>query len=243
MYKVYIKGVAFGCNFTVNKTVKKMKKALKYSVYLVGIALLLIMIFPQWFLPAGVTCAFALGIFTQICGKNVSGCSVIYIAEKAVATAFTISSTPFEITAITGTTPFMRVDTIQDSVEWNEEGSRVGLNNWAIKNTVNCDIMPPSKTTNVFLQALLDGSPCGLYAIILDGNGVAWVVGVNNVDGGNRPLRMAKQSHKTGKGVSASDGNVIQLSLENECSGLAIPLNSTLTAMIVAGSGSIIKTS
>jgi hypothetical protein len=185
----------------------------------------------------------SLGIFTQVCAKNTSGASVIYIAEKAVATAFTISSTPFEITAITGTTPFMRVDTIQDSVEWNEEGARVGLNNWSIKNTINFDIMAPNKTTNVFLQALLDTSPCGLYAIILDGNGVAWVVGVNTVDVGNRPLRLGKQSHKTGKGLQVAEGNVIQITLENDCSGFAIPLNSTLTAMIVAGSGSIIKVS
>jgi hypothetical protein len=219
-----------------------MKNLIKYGGMLLGIALLLVMIFPHLIFPAGVSIA-TLGIFTQVCSKNVSGASVIYISDKTLATAFTISSTPFEITAITGTTPFYRVDTIQDSVEWNEEGGRVGLNNWSIKNTINFDIMPPNKTTNVFLQSLLDGSPCGLYAIILDGNGQAWVVGVNTVDGTNRPLRLSKQSHKTGKGLSVAEGNVIQISLDNECSGLAIPLNSTLTAMVVAGSGSILKTS
>jgi hypothetical protein len=185
----------------------------------------------------------SLGIFTQVCAKNVSGASVIYISDKTLATSFTISSTPFEITAIGGTTPFYRVDTIQDSVEWNEEGNRIGLNNWAIKNTVNFDIMAPNKTTSVFLQQLLDGSPCGLYALILDGNSVAWIIGVNPTDGVNRPLRLGKQSHKTGKGLSAADGNIIQISMENECSGLAIPLNSTLTAMVVAGTGSILKVS
>jgi hypothetical protein len=56
-------------------------------------------------------------------------------------------------------------------------------------------------------------------------------------------LRLGKQSHKTGKGLSAADGNIIQISMENECSGLAIPLNSTLTAMVVAGTGSILKVS
>jgi hypothetical protein len=185
----------------------------------------------------------ALGIFTQVCAKNVSGASVIYISDKTLATGFTISTTPFEITAIAGTTPFHRVDTIQDSVEWNEEGARVGLNNWAIKNTINFDIMPPNKTTNVLLQALLDGSPCGLYAIILDGNSQAWVIGVNTVDGTNRPLRLGKQSHKTGKGLQVAEGNTIQISLDNECSGLALPLDATLTAMVVAGTGSILKTS
>jgi hypothetical protein len=219
-----------------------MKQLMKYGGWIVGLLLLVGMIFPHLFLPAGIGCA-TLGIFTATCQKNVSGASVIYISDKTLATAFTISTTPFEITAITGTTPFYRVDTIQDSVEWNEEGARVGLNNWAIKNTINFDIMPPNKTTNIFLQSLLDDSPCGIYAIVLDGNGQAWVVGVNTVDGTNRPLRLGKQSHKTGKGLQVAEGNIIQISLDNECSGLAIPLNATLTAMVVAGAGSILKTS
>jgi hypothetical protein len=217
-----------------------MKQIIKYGSWVVGILLLVAFIFPHLFFPAGVIVG-TLGIFTQVCAKNVSGASVIYISDKTLATGFTISTTPFEITAIAGTTPFHRVDTIQDSVEWNEEGSRVGLNNWMIKNTVNFDIMAPNKTTNVFLQALLDDSPCGLYAIILDGNGVAWVIGVNSIDGGNRPLRLGKQSHKTGKGLSVAEGNIIQISMENDCSGLAIPLDATLTAMVVAGAGSILK--
>jgi hypothetical protein len=174
----------------------------------------------------------ALAVFSQTCAKNVSGASRIWIAERSVATAFTISSD--EISAVTGTTPFKRVDALQDSVEWNEEGTRVGLNNWSVKNTINFDVMPPSKTTNVFLQALIDGSPCGFFAIIVDGNGKCWCVGHNATDVRERPLRLGKQSHKTGKGLSMAEGNVIQITLENECGGLALPFDSTLTTAILA---------
>ena len=110
----------------------------------------------------------SLAIFTQVCAKNVSGASKVFIAEKSVATAFTITSN--EISAVTGTTPFMRVDALQDSVYWNETGESVGLNNWKIVNEIGFDVMPPSKDTNTFLQALIDGSPCGFFAIIVDGN-------------------------------------------------------------------------
>jgi len=181
----------------------------------------------------------ALAIFTQTSVKNVSGASKVFIADKAVATAFTITSG--EISAVTGTTPFMRVDAIQDSVYWNETGESVGLNNWKVTNEIGFDVMPPSKDTNTFLQALIDGSPIGFFALIVDGNGKCWVVGHNATDVRNRPLILKKQDHKTGKGLGEATGNTIPVMLGNECSGLALPLDSTLTAAVLAGTSTICK--
>jgi len=197
--------------------------------------LLVMMLFPSMFLPAGVVGAFALAIFTQACAKNVSGASKIFIAEKAVATAFTI--TAGEVSTITGTTPFMRVDAMQDSVYWNQTGELIGLNNWKITNEVGFDIMPPATATNTFLQALIDGSPCGFFAIIIDGNAACWVVGHNATDVRERPLRLTKQDHKTGKGLSEAEGNTIPITLGNECGGLALKLDATLNASTLDGTG------
>ena len=201
--------------------------------------MLIAFIAPDLFLPAGVTGAFALAIFTQTCAKNVSGASKVFIAEKSVATAFTITSG--EISAVTGTTPFMKIDAMQDSVSWSQMGEKIGLNNWKITNTVEFDIMPQAKDTNTFLQALIDGSPCGFFALIIDGNGKCWVVGHNATDIRERPLRLNKQDHKTGKGLSEAEGNTVRITLENECGGLALPLDSTLTAAVLAGTSTICK--
>lgn len=181
----------------------------------------------------------SLGIFTQTCAKNVSGASKIFIAEKSVATAFTITSD--EISAVTGTTPFMRVDTLQDSVSWEEKGEQIGLNNWKITNTIKFQVMPPSKATSTFLQALIDGSPCGFFAIIIDGNGKCWCVGHNATDVRERPLRLKSQTQATGEGLSDANGNTIPVELGNECGGKALPFDSTLTAAILGGSSTIIK--
>ena len=175
----------------------------------------------------------------MVCAKNVSGASKVFVADKAVATAITVVA--HEVSGVTGTTPFMRVDALQDSVEWNEEGARVGLNNWSIKNTINFDVQPPSTTTNVFLQALIDGSPCGFFAIVVDGNGKCWLVGHNETDVRERPLRLGKQSHKTGKGLAVADGNTIPITLENECGGLALPFDTTTTAAILGGTATFVK--
>jgi hypothetical protein len=216
-----------------------MRKVWKYGGYVLGIILLLMMIFPELMLPAGVTGAFALAIFTQTCSKNVSGASKIFIADKSVATAFTITSD--EISAITGTTPFMRVDSIQDSVSWEEKGELIGLNNWKITNTLKFKIMPPAKATSTFLQALIDGSPCGFFAIVIDGNGKCWVVGHNATDVRERPLRLKSQTQATGEGLSNADGNTIPVELWNECGGKALPLNTTLTGTTLDGTGTHIK--
>jgi hypothetical protein len=215
-----------------------MNKIIKYGGYLVGITLLLTLIFPHLFLPAGITCA-TLAIFTQNCGKNVSGASKIFIADKSVATAITVTS--HEVSGITGTTPFMRVDALQDSVSWKEEVTRVGLNNIKVANTIEFSIMPPGTTTNVFRQALQDGSPCGFFAIIIDGNGKCWCVGHNETDIRERPLRLGKDAHDTGKGLTVAEGNTDVITLENECSGLALPFDTSTAATILAGTATFIK--
>jgi len=216
-----------------------MNKIMKYSSYVLGAVLLLILLFPQLFLEVGVSGAFALAVFTQACSKNVSGASKIFIAEKSVATAFTIASG--EISVITGATPFKRVDALQDSVYWNETGELIGLNNWKITNELGFDVMPPAVATNTFLQALIDGSPCGFFAIIIDGNGACWLVGHNATDVRERPLRLKSQDHKTGKGLSDAEGNTIPIKLGNECGGIALPLDSTLTGAVLAGTSDICK--
>jgi hypothetical protein len=181
----------------------------------------------------------ALAIFTQNCGKNVSGASKIFIADKSVATAITVTS--HEVSGITGTTPFMRVDALQDSVQWKEEITRVGLNNIKVNNTVEFSVMPPSTTTNVFRQALEDGSPCGFFAIIVDGNGKCWCVGHNETDVRERPLRLGKDTRDTGKGLAVAEGNTAVITLENECGGLALPFDTTTTGTILAGTATFIK--
>jgi hypothetical protein len=179
----------------------------------------------------------ALAIFTQVCAKNVSGASKILISDKATVTAVTI--TAGEVSAITGSNAFMKIDSIQDSLQWKQEESAVGLYNAQIKNTIDFNVLPPSKTTNVLLQALLDGSPCGFYAIIIDSNGICWLVGHNATDPlGSRPLRSTKISHDTGKGLAVAEGNQVAIELSNDCSGLAIPFNAALIAAIVAGTES-----
>lgn len=216
-----------------------MKHLIKYGSMLLGIALLFSLAFsPELFFASGTSIA-ALGIFARTCGANKSGTQAIWIAEKSVVTSITVASG--EISAIAGTTPFMRVDADQDKINWEQSDEKVGANNVKFSNLVEFAISKLNTAMNTFVNALIDASPCGLYAIVKDGNGQNWLVGYDSTSLTTRPLRYNSGKQKTGKLISEEDGNTKVIQLTNECMGLALPFDSTLNAAINAGTSTIIK--
>lgn len=216
-----------------------MKHLIKYGGMLFGLALLVGLVFsPELFFASGTGIA-TLGIFARTCAKNVAGTQAIWIAEKSVVTAITVTSG--EISAITGTTPFMRVDADQDKMNWEQTDEKVGANNVKFSNLVEFAISKLNKEMNTFVQALIDASPCGLYAIVKDGNGQNWLVGYDATSLTTRPLRYNNGKQKTGKLIGEEDGSTKVIQLTNECMGLAIPFDTTLNGAINAGNSTIIK--
>ena len=181
----------------------------------------------------------ALAIFTRTCAKNVAGASKVFVAENSAITAITV--TTGEISAVTGTTPFMRIDAEQDSISWEQKVEKIGNNNVKVTQNVNFKVAPPATATNTFLQALIDGSPCGLFAVLIDGNGKCWLVGYNTTDLKNRPLRLNTIDQKTGENPSDADGQLAAIQLTHEAGGIALPFDTALTAAIIAGTSTIIK--
>jgi hypothetical protein len=179
----------------------------------------------------------ALAIFTYTCAKNVGGIRKIFIAEKSVATALTI--TAGEISAVTGTTPFMRVDTIQDSAKWEQKIVKVGKNNHKIDILIEADIRPMATATNTFLQALMDGSPCGFFVLIQTENNKCFVAGHSAEDIRDRPLQLEAADYDSGQGL---DGEAnIRIKISGTMTGLALPLDTTLTNAVLAGTSTIVK--
>jgi len=181
----------------------------------------------------------ALAPFIRACAKNSSGTMAIFVAEKSVVTAITITSG--EISAITGTTPFMRVDAAVGSMNWEQTDEKVGANNTKVSNLVEYALEQNNKAMNTHVQALIDASPCGLYAIVTDGNSQNWLVGYDATSLGRFPLKYSNGKQKTGKTLSEDGGQTKVIQLTNECAGLAIPFDTTLNGAINAGTSTIIK--
>jgi hypothetical protein len=181
----------------------------------------------------------SLGIFAYTPAKNVSGVKKIFLAEKSAITAITV--TTGEISAVTGTTPFMKTDIIPDSGSWEEKTEKVGKTNHKISNLIKLMVMPPAKATNTWKQSLVDASPGGLLALVVDDNNKCFIVGYSADDLFDRPLILNAIDQKTGSGISDDSGNTVNVELGNDCLGFAIPLDATLTAAVLAGNSTICK--
>ncbi len=91
-----------------------------------------------------------------------------------------------------------------------------------------------SKDLFTFKDSLVDGLPCGLVAIYMDGNGQSFLVGWNDTDKNVRNLDTIEDNFKTGKKPSDEDGNLFTIIISGESGYDIIPFDSGLTASIVA---------
>ena len=177
--------------------------------------------------------------YAKTCAKNVSGNSLVCIAEVASITAVTV--TTGEISAITGTTPFKEVDADIDTILREQEGEGIG-NGANIKYThrITMKFSKLSTGLNTLRDSLADASPCGMAVITLDGNGQAWLTGYSEADGLNRGLMLKGDSDKSGAAPADEDGSLADIILERDSGYLDFPFDSTLNALIVAGTSTII---
>lgn len=186
----------------------------------------------------GVFYGMAIAVYTKSCSKNVAGNTALFLTDIANVVSVTVTSG--EITAITMDTGdhFFEVDADQDSIVRTEEGTGNG-NNISYVHKVAAKFAKPSKELNTLRNSLADGSPCGILAIVADGNGQAWLVGYSVAEGFKRPLRLMKDSLNSG-GSPADEGQGVDVELESTNGYPAIPFDSTNSGTIVGGTATFI---
>jgi len=188
----------------------------------------------------GVVGAMAIAAYTKACSKNVGGNSAVYLTEAANLSSVTVVSG--EITAalsMSGTTTFKEVQADLDSVLHTQEGEG-SQNNIAYTHRVEMRFAKPSVGLNTLRNALADASPCGVLAIVTDGNGRSWLVGYNETDGTNRALYLATDSLNSGQEPAEEDSQAITIALECQSGYLSLPFDSTIGATITGGSAAFI---
>lgn len=170
----------------------------------------------------------AVTVFNRTCTANKSGCINFWLANVANTGTPTVSSG--EITALTGSGTYKRIQPDIDELDVTEDientpnGSKV-----TIKVTMKFTNL--TTTLAVFRQMLLDDSACGLVGIYCDSNGKAWLLGWNESDLTNRPLRLISDAKKTGK-APGEDGNNVVVVLQAIMTKPALPFNSTQSGYI-----------
>lgn len=134
----------------------------------------------------------SLTAYTNPCSGNSGGNVALYLATAADVTSFTLGSGVSSYNTVTMPTgkKFVAFDFEEENCTFriNGEGAK-GATKWT--HEIEFDMGKLSLEARLAAMDLADNSPCGLIAIIKDANDIMWVVGYDEKDGKNRPLRVA----------------------------------------------------
>lgn len=182
----------------------------------------------------------AIAAFTKACSKNVGGNSAVYLTEASNVTAVTVSSGEITaaLTMASGKT-FHEVQADLDSVVHTQEGAGT-QQNIAYTHRVEMKFAKPSLALNTLRDSLANASPCGILAIVTDGNGTSWLVGYNATDGTNRALFLVTDSLNSGAEPAEDGAQAITIALECQSGYLSLPFDSTIGATITGGTAAFI---
>jgi hypothetical protein len=181
----------------------------------------------------------AIVALARTCTANKSGVNGLWLAEVADVGTPTVGSG--EITALTGSATYHKCNAEIDEIEVTEDTENT-MNGSKVTQKIVFKVINLTTTVAVYIQALLDASPCGMVAIYLDANNKAWLLGWNESDLSNRPIRFLTNAKKTGK-APGEDGNNTTVTLQAIMTKPALPFNSTLSGTIAAGSAAFLTNS
>ena len=182
----------------------------------------------------------AIAAYTKACSKNVGGNSAVYLAEASSLTSVTVAAGEISAALTMGSgLTFHEVQADLDSVVHTQEGAG-NQSNIAYTHRVEMKFAKPSAALNTLRNSLADGSPCGVLAIVTDGNGVSWLVGYNETDGTNRALYLVADSLNSGAEPAEEDGQAITVALECQTGYLSLPFDATIGATITGGTAAFI---
>lgn len=173
-----------------------------------------------------------IAVFSKACSKNVSGNTRIFVAESANVSAITV--TAGEISGITGAGAFKEIETDFDTILRTEE-KIAGKLNHAYDVSVDMKFAKPNTALNTLRDSLGDASPCGMIALVRDGNGEWWLVGYNELDLLTRPLYLSQDNFTSGAELIDPEGNKASVKLVRNLADASLPLDSTLADSIDDG--------
>lgn len=178
----------------------------------------------------------ALDAYVKTCAKNVAGnYNKVFFGHLGDVTTHTLSSTPFEITAMTSTAKFQVYQAEIDSVKFDVKGN--GGQNFFSTQTLTLKFAKLSKTLIAAIDALSAAVPCGVLAIHADGNGRAWLSGFDPqaIDKEARPYNKIEVTYDSGLKPSDADMAAVTIVLTRESEYMPTPFDDTLSGTILAG--------
>ncbi len=181
----------------------------------------------------------AINVYSKTCSKNVGGNSAVFLTEAGNLASVTVTAGEISAISMTASETFHEAEADLDGILHTQEGAG-NANNIAYTHRIEMYFAKPSATLNAFRDALADASPCGILAIIQDGNGNCWLVGYNATDGVKRSLRLVQNGMNSGNAPTDEDSQRVTVALEGISGYLSLPFDSTIAATIIGGTANFI---
>lgn len=175
----------------------------------------------------------AIAVYPKVCSANIPGNSTILFTEVGNLTSITIVSEEITVVTMSGGNKFLQFDADPDSVKMTLEGT--GGTSFFQNNKIEARFSKLTKELITAKQSLVDAVTCGMLAVVLDGNGQAWLMGWSTSDLGRRPLNKITANFDSGMKPSDEDTAAYLITIEGESGVDPLPFESTPNATIVAG--------
>lgn len=171
----------------------------------------------------------ALAGFTKVCSKNTPGNSLLWLIEASKISTVTIVADGVTVLNTTATgDDFQVYEVDQDTLVRTEEGVGTG-HNISYVHAIEFSLSKPSAALRTSINALADASPCGIVAIMRDGNGVYWVCGYNATDLASRGFKLVQDNMTSGTAPDDEEGSKDVIRLETKSGFKALPVTSGTT--------------
>ena len=183
----------------------------------------------------------ALDVYTKTCAKNVGGnYQKVFFGDPSLITVCTISSTPFEISTFTAAGVFKKFDAEIDSVQFKYEGN--GGSNYFTTQTLTMKFAKKTKDLVLAIDELVKQVTCGVAAVHVDGNGLAWLDGYDGraTDPTSRPFNKIKVTYDSGVKPSDAEGNIVTVELTRESEWPNLPFSTAISNTVLGGTAAFI---
>jgi len=184
----------------------------------------------------------ALAVYNSSTSKSSGGNQLLAITEIANIASITLTTGEVSTMTMGSGLTFKKIGIEQDSLQ-RTHGGQGSKNNIGFVHQIKYSLSDPNVDLETHADALADASPAGMAAIVLDGNSQAWLIGYNDTEFGNRPMRLVNDDFDSGLEPIGDDIQNNDFTLECKSSRRALPFNTVNSGTIAAGTAAFITDS
>jgi len=156
-----------------------------------------------------------------------AGIDKLYLIDVADLTSMTLATgltSTYGVITLTSGSVWKEIEFEQDQAFYKQtiEGEMARGMQPKVKHEISIFINECSLAVRDALEDILDASPCGMFAVVKDNNGIYWVVGYCSDFLKTRPVRPASLEYDSKSGLGEVLGGTLVLSATNKKLGFKV---------------------